>query len=405
MSILLKKMDIYPFYVHEVYVYCRYVQKTYLFWTYSSMVYDRSKPFNSLPLLPPTGIEEDVDILKKLVSSSRALAYVDGNVQRLPNPYMLVNTISLQEAKASSEIENIFTTEDELYKAVSDTIQEGQASPSTKEVLRYRESLWEGYRRIQEKGTIDLDGIVAIFRKIKNTSGGIRPPHSLTVIRPGQSEFRAGEIIYTPPRGPGIVEHLMGNLLDYLNDNVDPNTDPLLKMCISHYQFEAIHPFPDGNGRSGRILNLLYLVNKGLLNHPILYLSKYIIVHKDDYYHHLAGVTEGGKWKPWILYMLDAVEQTAELTIQLITNILEQMESTHEHGRETIKWYTKEINELLFSQPYLKPKLVGDRLKIASRTTLNKYFSELQAAGMLAQIKDGREVYYVNRDLVKILEG
>lgn len=369
------------------------------------MVYDRTKPFNSLPLLPPIGIAEDVDILKKLVSSSRALSSVDGNVQRLPNPYMLVNTISLQEAKASSEIENIFTTEDELYKAVSDTIQQGKASPSTKEVLRYWESLWEGYRRIQEKGEIDLDSILAIFRQIKNTSGGIRPPHSLTVIRRGQSEFRAGEIIYTPPRGLGIVENLMGNLLDYLNDIIDPDTDPLLKMCISHYQFEAIHPFPDGNGRSGRILNLLYLVKKELLNQPILYLSKYIIVHKDDYYHHLAGVTQAGRWKPWILYMLDAVEQTAQLTNQLIISILNQMESTLEHGKRTIKWYNKEVNELLFSQPYMKAKLLGDRLNISSRTTLNKYFNELQEAGILVQIKDGREVYYINRDLVKILEG
>lgn len=369
------------------------------------MVYDRTQPFNSLPLLPPIGIAEDVDILKKLVSSSRALASVDGNVQRLPNPYMLVNTISLQEAKASSEIENIFTTEDELYKAVSDTKQEGQASSSTKEVLRYRESLWEGYRRIQEKGAFDLDGIVAIFRQIKNTSGGIRPPQSLTVIRRGQSEFRAGEIIYTPPRGLGIVENLMDNLLDYINDIVDPDTDPLLKMCISHYQFEAIHPFPDGNGRTGRILNLLYLVKKGLLNQPILYLSKYIIVHKDDYYYHLAGVTQAGKWKPWILYMLDAVEQTAQLTNQLIISILDQMESTLEYGKASIKWYNKEVNELLFSQPYIKPKLVGDLLQISSRTTLNKYFSELAGVGILVQIKEGREVYYINRDLVKILEG
>jgi Fic family protein len=380
-------------------------RKAIFFGHINYMVYDRTQPYNSLPHLPPLGLEDDVDILKKLISSSRALASVDGNVQRLPNPNMLINTISLQEARASSEIENIFTTEDELYKAVSDTVQEGQASPSTKEVLRYRESLWEGYRRIQEKGTIDLDGIVAIFRQIKNTSGGIRPPHSLTVIRRGQSEFRSGEIIYTPPRGPGIVENLMRNLLDYINDIVDSDTDPLLKMCISHYQFEAIHPFPDGNGRTGRILNLLYLVKKGLLNQPILYLSKYIIVHKDDYYQHLAGVTQAGKWKPWVLYMLDAVEQTAQLTNQLIISILNQMESTLEHGKGTIKWYNKEVNELLFSQPYLKPKLVGDRLKISSRTTLNKYFSELVGAGILVQFKDGREVFYINRDLVKILEG
>ncbi len=369
------------------------------------MAYDRTKPFNELPLLPPKGITDDVDILKKLVRSSRALAGANSNVQRLPNPYMLINTISLQEAKASSAIENIFTTEDELYKAVSDTVQEESANPATKEVLRYREALWEGYRRIKEKDSIDLESIIAIFRQIKNTSSSLRAPHSLTVIQRGQSEFRPGEVIYTPPRGQGVIERLMDNLLDYLNDDVRFDTDPLLKMCIAHYQFEAIHPFPDGNGRTGRIINLLYLVNKGLLDQPILYLSKYIIVHKDDYYYNLGIVTQRGTWKPWILYMLDAVEKTAALTNQLISNILSQMESTLEHARSTIKWYNKEVNELLFSQPYIKPKLIGDTLQISSRTTLTKYFGELVNAGILTPIKDGREVFYVNEDLIRILEG
>lgn len=369
------------------------------------MAYDRTKPFNDLPLLPPQAISEDVDILKKLVTTSRALAGVNSNVQRLPNPYMLINTIALQEARASSAIENIFTTEDELYKAVSDTVPEKNANPATKEVLRYREALWEGYRRIKEKDGINLESIIAIFRQIKNTSGGIRPAHTLTVIQRGQSEFRSGEIIYTPPRGVGLIERLMDNLLDFLNDDKLFNTDPLLKMCIAHYQFEAIHPFPDGNGRTGRILNLLYLVSKDLLDQPVLYLSKYIIVHKDDYYYNLGAVTQRGTWKPWILYMLDAVEKTSLLTNQLINSILEQMESTLEYGKSTIKWYNKEVNELLFSQPYIKPKLIGDALQISSRTTLTKYFNELAQAGILTPEKDGREVFYINEDLIRILEG
>lgn len=369
------------------------------------MAYDRTKPFNDLPHLPPETINNDVDILKKLVTASRALAGVNSNVQRLPNPYMLINTIALQEAKASSAIENIFTTEDELYKAVSDTLQEKNANPATKEVLRYREALWEGYSRIKEKDGIDLESIIAIFQQIKNTSGGIRPVHTLTVIQRGQSEFRAGEIIYTPPRGVGLVERLMDNLLGFLNDDKSFNTDPLLKMCIAHYQFEAIHPFPDGNGRTGRILNLLYLVNKGLLDQPVLYLSKYIIIHKDDYYYNLGTVTQRGAWKPWVLYMLDAVEKTSLLTNQLINSILEQMESTLEHGKSTIKWYNKEVNELIFSQPYIKPKLIGDALQISSRTTLTKYFNELVQAGILTPEKDGREVFYINGDLIRILEG
>ena len=369
------------------------------------MLYDRRKPFNDLPLLAPGDISEDIDILKKLVTASRALAGVNSNVQRLPNPYMLVNTIALQEAKASSAIENIFTTEDELYKAVSDTVQEKHANPATKEVLRYREALWEGYKRIEGKGTIDMESIIRIFQPIKNTSGSIRPPQTLTVIQRGQSEFRSGEIIYTPPRGAGVIERLLDNLLDYLNNDQLSDTDPLLKMCIAHYQFEAIHPFPDGNGRTGRILNLLYLVNKGLLNQPVLYLSKYIIVHKDDYYYNLGIVTQRGAWKPWILYMLDAVEKTSLLTNQLINNILAQMDATLEYGKSIIKWYNKEVNELLFSQPYIKPKLIGDTLQISSRTTLTKYVNELVQAGILAAQKDGREVFYINGDLIRILEG
>ena len=369
------------------------------------MPYDRTKPFNDLPLLPPVAISEDIDILKKLVTASRALAGVNNNVQRLPNPNMLVNTIALQEAKASSAIENIFTTEDELYKAVSDTVQEKHANPATKEVLRYREALWEGYKRIEERGIIDLGSIISIYQQIKNTSDGIRAPQTLTVIQRGQSEFRSGEIIYTPPRGADVIERLLDNLLNYLNNDQLSDTDPLLKMCIAHYQFEAIHPFPDGNGRTGRILNLLYLVNKGLLNQPVLYLSKYIIVNKDDYYYNLGVVTQRGSWKPWILYMLDAVEKTSLLTNQLINNILAQMESTLEYGKSIIKWYNKEVNELLFSQPYIKPKLIRDILKISSRTTLTKYVNELVQAGILAAQKDGREVFYINGDLIRILEG
>ena len=241
---------------------------------------------------------------------------------------MLVNTIALQEAKTSTEIENIFTTDDELYKALSDTIQEKSANTATKEVLRYREAMWEGHRLIHEKNKIDRDCIISIFRQIKNTSEGFRSPQSQTMIKRGQSEFRSGETIYTPPRGVGLIEKLVDNWLDYINDDEKYPLDPLLKMCVSHYQFEAIHPFQDGNGRTGRILNLLYLVNKGLLSQPTLYLSKYIILHKEDYYFTLGAVTQRGSWKEWILFMLDAVENTSVLTNSLINEILNQMDAT-----------------------------------------------------------------------------
>jgi Fic family protein len=370
------------------------------------MAYDRTKPFNDLPPLPPTQkVEEDIEILKKLVTTSRALATANSSVQRLPNPYMLINTIALQEAKTSTEIENIFTTGDELYKAVSDKVKEENANPGTKEVLRYREALWQGYNLLKEKEEIDLNCIIDVFRQIKNSPGGIRPPQSLTVIRRSQSEFRSGEVVYTPPRGTGIVEGMMGNLLEYLNNDEKFPADPLIKMCIAHYQFTAIHPFSDGNGRTGRVINLLYLVHKGLLDQPVLYLSKYIIVNKEDYYYHLGGVTQRGAWKSWILYMLDAMEKTAQLTNQLIISILNQMEATLEYARAKIKWYNKEVNELIFSQPYIKPKLIGDALNVNSRTTLTKYFNELVDAQILSPVKDGKEIFYINGDLIRILEG
>jgi Fic family protein len=381
----------------------QHVQKKPKNWTYKTMAYDRNLPYNALPLLPPMiEIERDIDILRKLVSASRALATVNSSVLRLPNPFMLVNTIALQEAKTSTEIENIFTTDDELYKAISDTIQEKNANTATKEVLRYREAMWEGHRLINEQNRIDRDCIISIFRQVKNAAGGFRSPQSQTMIKRGQSEFRSGETIYTPPRGVGLIEKLVDNWLDYINDDEKYPLDPLLKMCVSHYQFEAIHPFQDGNGRTGRILNLLYLVNKGLLAQPTLYLSKYIILHKDDYYFTLAAVTLRGSWKEWILFMLDAVENTSLLTNNLINEIVNQMNATLEYGKSTLKWYNKEINELIFSQPYLKPRML---IRRSSRTTLARYMNDLMNAKILVSQKDGKEVYYLNQDLIRILEG
>ena len=368
--------------------------------------FDRNIPFNDLPILPPSAeIDDDIDILKKLVSASRALASVNINVMRLPNPYMLVNTIALQEAKTSTEIENIFTTDDEIYKAVSDNKSEEKADAAAKEVLRYREALWAGYHAMKETNMLNLQSVLSIFRQIKNTTSGIRPPQANVVIKRGQSELRPGEIIYTPPRGNDIVERLMENLISYLNDDIIYPTDPLIKMCIAHYQFEAIHPFQDGNGRTGRILNLIYLVKTGLLNQPVLYLSKYIIVNKSDYYYNLGAVTQQGSWKQWILFMLDAVENTSALTNNLINDILEQMDSTLNYGKSKIRWYTKEVNEAIFSQPYIKPKIIGKVLGRSSRTTLTKLMEELVTTKILTPKKDGSEVYYLNDDLIRILAG
>ena len=369
-------------------------------------MYDRSKPYNELPDLPPqTKIENDLDILKKLVIASRSLASVNFNVMRLPNPFMLVNTIALQEAKTSTEIENIFTTEDELYKAISDTVREDKSDPATKEVLRYREALWAGYKTLQDSKEIDIHTIIRTFQKIKNTQQGIRPVQARIVIKRGQSSIKPGEIIYTPPRGDKVLQNLLNNLVEFLNDDSKYQMDPLLKMCIAHYQFEAIHPFQDRNGRAGRILNLLYLTYKGLLSHPTLYLSKYIILHKEDYYYNLGAVTERQSWKNWILFMLDAVDKTSQITNSLINDIVEQMESTLEFGKSKFKWYTKELNEVLFSQPYIKQKTIGDVLNKSSRTTQLKYINSLIESNILRAQKDGNEVYYLNDDLIRILGG
>ena len=372
----------------------------------STKKFDRKLPYNGLPLLPTSkDIENNPAILKRLVKASRALATVNGNLNRLPNPYMLINTLALQESKASTEIENIFTTDDELYKAISEIHQETIINPAIKEVLKYREALWTGFQELQLNNEIDKDLILRVFNQIKGTSSAYRSPQAQVVIRRGESEFRPGEIIYTPPRGEGVIEKLMDNLIDYLNDDVKYPIDPLLKMCIAHYQFEAIHPFQDGNGRTGRILNLLYLVRQGLLSQPVLYLSKFIIQHKDDYYYKLGAVTQRNEWEIWIEFMLEATEKTSILTNNRIIDILSQMNATLEYGKQQIKWYNKEVNELIFSQPYIKPSTIGNLLGKTSRTTLTKYMEELVNNRILSTKKDGVKVFFVNDDLMRILEG
>ena len=367
--------------------------------------FDRSKPFNQLPMLPPPEEIIDKDVLLQWGYASRNLAELNKNLHRLPDPSMLVNTISLREAKSSSEIENIFTTNDELYKAISDPSKKEIASSATKEVLRYREALWAGHHSIRDTQRITSNTVIEVYQRVKGTPLKLRSPQSRIVIRRGESEFRSGEIIYTPPSGGEIVEKLLDNFLEYLESQEPYNTDPLIKMAISHYQFEAIHPFSDGNGRTGRILNLLYLVNQRLLALPVLYLSKYIIENKDDYYFRLGAVTQRGDWKPWLLYMMNAVKFTAAYTNNLIDDIVNQIEATLEYGKAKLKWYSKEANETLFMQPYIKPSSLNQVMNRASRTTLTKYMTELTDLGILSPKKDGKQVYYLNNDLLRILEG
>jgi Fic family protein len=371
----------------------------------TSSVFDRNQPYNYLPLLPPSTIEIlDIEVLRSWGLASRSLGELNRNLSRLPNPFMLLNTISIQEAKSSSEIENIFTTSEELYRAMSDLGNEDKNSPATKEVMRYREAFWTGYQEVKRTGEIELSTIIKIFQQIKESTQGIRKPQSEVVIRRGKSEFRSGEIIYTPPRGIGVVEEKMNNLVNYLNEDSMHQEDPLIKMAIAHYQFEAIHPFADGNGRTGRILNLLYLLNNNLIAYPVLYLSKFILENKDEYYHLLSSVTQQAAWKPWIKYMMRAVEQTSKHTNQRIDSILSQMEATLSYGRQALKWYTRDINDALFEQPYHTPKTIEKITKKTSRNTINLYIGQLTELGILTPKVISGRTFYINSDLVRILE-
>src|SRR4030042_3441561 len=257
--------------------------------------YDRNQPYNQLPLLPPPDDKVvTVEILQAVNKANKALAELKGFAKKFPNQSMLVNTIALREAKASTEIENIFTTDDELYKALSgnDTVLKG----NTKEVLRYRQALWKGCNEISSNGKFSIDTLIRIYQEIKEVQDGIRPPQTETVIKRRGSGTLGGTVVYTPPRGDKVIREKLENLITYLNDDLIFSYDPLIKLAVSHYQFEAVHPFRDGNGRSGRILSILLMIQKKLLDVPILYLSAYIIQNKDDYYSFLNNVTTQKNW-------------------------------------------------------------------------------------------------------------
>jgi Fic family protein len=366
--------------------------------------YDRISPYNQLPLLPP--LEEnimDLEIMTKLANARGALGKLDGIVRTLPNPEMLVNTITLREAKDSSEIENIFTSHDELYQAMA--IETTEMSANAREVLRYREALEIGFKTLKSTNKIEMSTILAIYQKIENTTQGIRPPTLSTVIKKGGSSMTSGQVIYTPPRGKGIIENLLNNWLEYCNDNKAYKYDGLIKMAISHYQFEAIHPFSDGNGRTGRILNLLLLSQKELLTYPVLYLSGYIIRNKNEYYATLGAVTERFSWKKWILFILEGVEQTSYYTINLIEKINELFENIKSYILNENPKFNQEIIKLLFYQPYIRAINIVNTpsCKITSRQTADKKLMELVELNMLSKKHVGRETVYINHQLISLI--
>ena len=354
--------------------------------------------YNQLPELPPTELIETVRVLRKLATASRALAELKGSGELIPNQKVLLNTIALLEARDSSGIENIVTTTDSLYKALSDPDPNGP-DPATKEVIRYQSALWSGYQELKQHQLITTNTLVHIMQKIRNTDSEVRSMPG-TVI----ANQTTGQIIYTPPDNSAEIRRLLKNLEQFINDNDMCSFDPLLKLAIIHYQFEAIHPFTDGNGRTGRILNILYMLQQGLLDQPILYLSSYIIKNKADYYTGLRRVTEQADWEPWILYLLDAIEQTSRTTLAKIIAIRADIEKTTALYRKATRSTTpvKELIELVYTLPYTRVRNLVEA-GIAKRETASKYLKEMQAAEILTSVNAGRETLYVNYRLLKQL--
>lgn len=364
---------------------------------------DRNVPWNDLPSLPiDKELYQTVEILERLGDAKAALARLHGRSAMIPDQGLLINTISLQEAKISSAIENIFTTDDELYKAYSD--KNTEASGASKEVLRYREALWSGYNYLKKKQQFDRDYFIHVFREIKQTNDGIRPDFLNTTIKQGGTGPNAGQVVYTPPRGITVIKEKLDNLVNFLNDDEQFKIDHLLKLAIAHFQFEAIHPFRDGNGRSGRVFNIHYLTNKGLLDVPILFLSRFILDNKDDYYSGLMGVSQRGNWRNWITFMMRAIESTSNITFNKINEILSVKDSILDYvKKDDRKFRNPEVLiEFLFTQPFTKVKHLVDS-GIYAENTAREYLNKLCELQVLEKKEIEGHHYYLNLELYRIL--
>jgi Fic family protein len=361
------------------------------------MHFRADQPFNHLPELPPAAELETAAVLKATTRASRAVAELKGRTHSIPNPTILLNTLALQEAKLSSEIENIFTTNDELYRGLGTTAP-ADLSPHAKEVLHYRDALWHGIEALRKRPFVTTDLTIEIVQIIKQTSAGIRNAPGTRLQNPA-----TGEIVYTPPEGEELLLRKMANLERFCNDTSSA-LDPLVRVAVAHYQFEAIHPFFDGNGRTGRILIILQLVLERLLENPILFLSRFIIERKADYYRNLRAVTEDGAWEGWLLYMLEAIASTAQQTTDKIAAIHQLLADTIEQARELLpkRTFSKELVELIFEQPYCRIRFV-EQAGIAKRLTATKYLRDLERAGLVSPVKRGTELIFINHRLWRLL--
>ncbi len=357
------------------------------------MVFDPVRPFNDLPDLPPASEIETKAIFRRCIDARTALEELRVSGKLIPNQAMLINSIPLLEAQASSEIENIVTTTDRLFRDANDAT--GRADPATKEVLRYRAALYRGFEMLKRRPVSTIMA-VEVCRMVKGVDLDIRRTPGTALINDA-----TGEIIYTPPESEDVLRAKLANWERYIHEVEE--VDPLIRLAVMHYQFEAIHPFVDGNGRTGRVLNLLYLVDKGLLDIPVLYLSRHIIQNRAQYYRCLLEVTTRQNWEAWILFVLEAVRVTAEWTTAKINAIRELLDETAAAIRQrTPRIYSRELAELIFVHPYCRIDDVV-QANIVKRQTAAVYLKTLVAQGILEVIRVGRENLYINPPLLALL--
>ena len=346
--------------------------------------------------LPPSVDFDTVPILKALARANRALAELKGCAATIPNQNILIDTLALQEAKASSEIENIVTTQDDLFQA--DLFPEGPGSAAAKEVALYRDALKLGFHRLSEtKGLITNSTLIAMFQLLKQHDGGFRQTPGTAL-----KNEASGEVVFVPPQDAREIVSLMADLEHYINTENGDGLDPLIRMALIHHQFESIHPFPDGNGRLGRILNVLYLARTGLLDIPVLYLSRHITQNKDTYYRLLQAVRAENAWEEWVLFMLEAVAETSGATLRLVEGIRQQMSDTKTRLRaELPKLYSQDLLNNLFRHPYTRIDYFVQDLGV-SRQTAAKYLDELADKGFVEKVQSGRNNYFINANLLAL---
>lgn len=349
--------------------------------------------FSPLPLSQEI---ETKAVLRKLAQAHRALAELKGIITSIPNQGILLETLTLREARESSAIENIISTFDEIYQ--SNLFTNSFASPAAKEVHQYAAALKKGFELVKQNQLLTNNHILEIQAVVEQSRAGFRKLPGTKLLND-----KTGEVVYTPPQDYATIASLMNNLETFINDDEMMNADPLVKMAIIHHQFESIHPFYDGNGRTGRIINILYLIKKGLLHLPVLYLSRYIIQHKNDYYRLLQTVRDSGQWEEWILFMLDGIERTASESVVLIGAIKNLMQQYKQQIRgDHPKLYSQDLLNNLFKYPYTKIEFLQTDLQI-SRSTAIRYLDILVNAGILAKHRIGRDNFYVNENLFRLL--